>query len=185
MGQGGRWIMQKIITVTTVIALIAALLTPGAFAQMGMTSEGSGRPPEIQPTPHLTPSERLGAKVGKEPAATLQKHRDFYASSLIGAPVKTPEGNKLGELVDMVVDGQDASVTTAVVSVGGVLGIGSKSVAIPWHEMMPSEDGQSLVVAMTKDELENAPAWKKPDEKTRSTMRTPTTLPEPSSQRAR
>jgi sporulation protein YlmC with PRC-barrel domain len=177
--------MQKLTAVITVITVILVLLTPRAFAQMGTPPGGSGKTPEILSAPSLAPSEQSGAKADKDPGAPLPTHHDFYASSLLGALIKTPEGDKLGELVDMVVDGQDASVTTAVVSVGGILGIGSKSVAIPWQEIRPSEDGQSFVVAMTKHELENAPAWKKPDEKGRSPRRIPTTLPEASTQRSR
>jgi sporulation protein YlmC with PRC-barrel domain len=178
--------MKRLTIVTTVIALMGALLTTWGFAQMGMTPEGGSKLPQSQTAPNLTPSERPGVKVGKEPSSMLQKHRDLYASSLIGASVKSPKGDKLGELVDIVVDGQDASVTTAVVSVGGLLGIGAKSVAIPWNEMVPLDNGKSFVVAMTKDELENAPAWKKPDEKAGSTTQAPIMmLPGTSTQQSR
>jgi hypothetical protein len=63
-----------------------------------------------------------------------------------------------------VLDRQEARITSAVVLVGGLLGIGAKSVAIPWKEVMLENNGKTVVVSMSKDELTNAPDWKKPEE---------------------
>jgi sporulation protein YlmC with PRC-barrel domain len=88
---------------------------------------------------------------------------EMYASKLIGASVKNAQGENLGKIHELVIDPQDARIKAAVVSVGGVLGIGAKSVAIPWNKMTMGSgaDRDTLVVAMGKEELEQAPSWQK------------------------
>jgi sporulation protein YlmC with PRC-barrel domain len=88
---------------------------------------------------------------------------EMYASKLIGASVKNAQGENLGKIDELVIDPQDARIKAAVVSVGGVLGIGAKSVAIPWNKMTMGSgaDRDTLVVAMGKEELEQAPSWQK------------------------
>jgi len=60
---------------------------------------------------------------------------------------------------------------------GGLLGIGAKSVAIPWQQVTPQSDGKAVVVAMGKEELQSAPEWKKPVEETIPPGREPATAP--------
>jgi sporulation protein YlmC with PRC-barrel domain len=88
---------------------------------------------------------------------------EVYASNLIGASVKSTQGESLGKIDELVIDPHDATIKAAVVSVGGVLGLGAKSVAIPWNQMTmgTGADRDTIVVAMGKDELEKAPGWQK------------------------
>jgi len=88
---------------------------------------------------------------------------EVYASKIIGASVKNTQGESLGKIDELVIDPHDARIKAAVVSVGGVLGIGAKSVAVPWDKvtMGSGTDRDVVVVAMGKDELETAPGWQK------------------------
>jgi sporulation protein YlmC with PRC-barrel domain len=88
---------------------------------------------------------------------------EVYASKIIGASVKNAQGESLGKIDELVIDPHDAKIKAAVVSVGGVLGIGAKSVAIPWDKvtMGSGTDRDTVVVAMGKEELEQAPGWQK------------------------
>jgi len=36
-------------------------------------------------------------------------------------------------------------------------------VAVPWSEVKSSDDGKTVIIAKAKEELENAPEWKKPE----------------------
>jgi sporulation protein YlmC with PRC-barrel domain len=168
--------MRKLILVTTVLSLVGLLLIPGAFAQLGTTPERSGEPTPDRPS-EITPSMRLGEKAGPKPSTTLGTLKELYISDLIGATVKNPQGKSLGSIKELVLDPQEAKIKNAVVSVGGLLGIGSKSVAIPWNEVTLQSDGKAVVVAMGREELQNAPEWKKPAEETRPPARGPTTSP--------
>jgi sporulation protein YlmC with PRC-barrel domain len=88
---------------------------------------------------------------------------EVYASKIIGASVKNSQGENLGKIDELVIDPHDARIKAAVVAVGGVLGIGAKTVAIPWEKvtMGSGTDGDTVVVAMGKEELEKAPGWQK------------------------
>jgi sporulation protein YlmC with PRC-barrel domain len=88
---------------------------------------------------------------------------EVYASKLIGASVKSEQGESVGKIDELVIDPHDARIKAAVVSVGGVLGLGAKSVAIPWDRMTMGSgaDRDTIIVAMGKDELERAPGWQK------------------------
>jgi sporulation protein YlmC with PRC-barrel domain len=51
-------------------------------------------------------------------------------SKLIGVTVYNAQDEKVGEIVDLIMDPQ-ARITTAIVSVGGYLGVGDRLVQIP------------------------------------------------------
>ena len=166
--------MRKFIIVTTVLSLAGLLFIPGALAQMGTTPGRSGESTSDRPT-EMTPSTPLGERFGPKPSTTLGTSREVYTSNLIGATVKNPQGESLGSIKELVLDRQGAKIKNAVVSMGGLLGIGSKSVAIPWEEIMLQSDGKTVVVAMGKEELQNTPEWQKPIEDARPPAREPTT----------
>jgi sporulation protein YlmC with PRC-barrel domain len=88
---------------------------------------------------------------------------EVYASNLIGANVRNPQGESLGKIDELVIDPKDARIKAAVVSVGGVLGLGAKSVAIPWDKvtMGTDADRDTVVVSMAREELEQAPGWER------------------------
>jgi sporulation protein YlmC with PRC-barrel domain len=80
------------------------------------------------------------------------------ASKLIGAIVKNKAGDSIGEISDLLVS-TGANITTAVVSVGGVLGIGEKKIAVPYKSFSVSPDGKTLYLDMTADQLKSMPPY--------------------------
>jgi sporulation protein YlmC with PRC-barrel domain len=151
--------MKKFVTMAAVIALAGFLLTTGPLAQTGTTPEEPTQPR----TPGTTSTPSPMEKPSKAVTAPVGTAKEVYASTLIGASVKNPQGESLGKIDELVIDPQQAQIKTAVVSMGGVLGIGSKYVAVPWSEVKSSDDGKSVIIAKAKEELENAPEWKKPE----------------------
>jgi sporulation protein YlmC with PRC-barrel domain len=125
----------------------------------------------------MTPSTLPGEKAGSKPTTILGTSKELYTSDLIGATVKNPQGESLGSIQELVLDPRDAKIKNAVVAMGGLLGIGAKWVAIPWQDVTPQVDGKAVIVAMGKEELQNAPEWKKPIEETRPPGREPATAP--------
>lgn len=79
---------------------------------------------------------------------------------LIGKKVVNQQGDEVGEVEDVVIGGADKA-TMAVVSVGGFLGIGDKSIAISFDELQPGQDeGQILLTSgASVDELKERPAY--------------------------
>jgi sporulation protein YlmC with PRC-barrel domain len=92
----------------------------------------------------------------------------WLASDIYKADVYDNSEDKIGVVTDLIVD-NSGTVTTAVVSVGGLLGVGKKDVAVPFKDLkVASRDGKDwLVLNQTKEDLKMAPAY---DKKTGSQM---------------
>jgi sporulation protein YlmC with PRC-barrel domain len=84
------------------------------------------------------------------------KGHNLRASELIGAQVRNPENENLGEIEELVIaSGRDM----VVLSVGGVLHVGDKLVAVPYEDLRVSADGDTFYVNRTREQLEAAPAY--------------------------
>src|SRR5215475_12163691 len=126
--------MRKLIIIGMVLTLAGFLLVPGAFAQTE-TGPGTSKDPTVDRPSGMSPSTPLGDKPSPKSSTTLSTSKELYTSDLIGATVKNPEGESLGSIQELVLDPKDAKIKNVVVSMGGLLGIGAKSVAIPWQEV--------------------------------------------------
>ena len=82
-------------------------------------------------------------------------------NALIGATVRNDKREAVGKVEDVYVDNSGA-IKTVVVSVGGFLGVGSKSVAVKWGDLKLSRDDKSIVITTnwTKDSLKAMPDYK-------------------------
>lgn len=80
------------------------------------------------------------------------------AGKLIGATVKNKAGDSIGEISDLLVS-PSANVTTAIVSAGGLLGVGEKKIAVPYKNFSVSPDGKTLYLDMTADQLKSMPPY--------------------------
>jgi hypothetical protein len=67
----------------------------------------------------------------------------------------------LGEIQDIMLDVPSGRIAYAVLSFGGVLGIGDKLFAIPWSALILDADCGCFVLDIDKDELRNAPGFDK------------------------
>ena len=82
-------------------------------------------------------------------------------SKIIGKSVQTMKGKEIGEIEDLAIDELDGRVRYAVLSFGGLLGLGEKYFAIPWEALRLSDDKQHFALAVTEKELEKAPGFDK------------------------
>lgn len=98
---------------------------------------------------------------------TVQPAGQWSAGQFIGSPVTNEAGENIGDVNDVLFD-KTGRVSTAVIGVGGFLGIGEKSVAVPFGALTFTADsaGKRVVtVALSKEQLQAAPAFQ-PTEKT-------------------
>ena len=77
-----------------------------------------------------------------------------WVSSIVGMKVTTPSGATLGKVKDVIVDGY-GQPTYAIISYGGVMGLGSKYVAVPWTTVAEMLERDKLLVDQGR--LESAP----------------------------
>ena len=79
------------------------------------------------------------------------------ASTFIGMAVKNTENQDIGKINDLVFDPLKGKISYAVLSVGGILGVGDKLVAIPITSLKPQPGQNYLVLDMQRSQLEAAP----------------------------
>ncbi|RPI35349.1 MAG: PRC-barrel domain containing protein [Nitrospiraceae bacterium] len=90
-------------------------------------------------------------------AADMMKGKSFIkGSKLMDADVENRQGEKLGKISDLVFDSRDNRVTFAVLSHGGVLGIGDKLIAVP-ITALTFKDEDTVILDINKDKLAAAP----------------------------
>jgi sporulation protein YlmC with PRC-barrel domain len=88
----------------------------------------------------------------------------WRATELKGSDVETPTGETLGEIKELAVDG-NGRVSYVTLSVGGFLGVGDRTIAVPWDSLKFSLGGDKgdkklITLANTKKQLEEAPQFK-------------------------
>jgi len=85
------------------------------------------------------------------------------ASAVDGAPVMSRDGEEIANVSDVLLT-EDGSIDSVIVNVGGVLGIGSKPVEIPFDEVTlqsrDENDEMSIVIPMSQQDLEDMPEYK-------------------------
>jgi len=83
------------------------------------------------------------------------------ASTLIGNPVDTRKGEKLGRVIDLMLDTASGSVRYAVLSSGGFLGLGGRLFAVPWGALELDLRNKRFVLDVNVARFKLAPAFDK------------------------
>lgn len=111
--------------------------------------------PEPQPTVQVLPETQV-----ETPTTASNLLYTMTADELKGRLVNNIKGEKLGEIDNIVIDTQDNTLK-AVVSVGGLLGIGEKDIVVSLDQLQISEGGSLMLATdMTEDQLKAAPEYK-------------------------
>jgi sporulation protein YlmC with PRC-barrel domain len=83
------------------------------------------------------------------------------ADTLEGDRVVNRTGDELGTIEEIMIDVQRGAVAYAVMSCGGVPGLGDKLFAIPWHALALDAERHCFVLDADRGRLENAPGFDK------------------------
>ena len=82
----------------------------------------------------------------------------FEMSELTGTPVKNLQGEYLGRIRDFVLD-HEGRVAFGIIAHGGFLGIGEKSVAVPFHKLTYGHKERFFVLDISKERFATAPTF--------------------------
>jgi len=82
-------------------------------------------------------------------------------STLSGDSVVDRNGESLGESKEIMIDVPTGRVAYAVLSFGGLLGMGDKLFAVPWLALMLDTDQKQFVLDVDRDRLKDAPGFDK------------------------
>jgi|FEC22Drversion2_1045045.scaffolds.fasta_scaffold00279_4 hypothetical protein len=98
-----------------------------------------------------------------QPILSQLEPGQITSSEVIGMEVRNSADESVGSIDDLVIDEQNR-VIAGVVSVGGFLGIGAKNVAVNWREFSFDPDERIASVTLTREALEDAPAFRDREE---------------------
>ena len=163
--------LQRLLLTTAIAALI---LTP-ALAQDStgtqpptppepLAQDQAAPPPDdtTQPPPEMVAEEPPAMPPPSDAIISAENATDMRADKLIGTSVYNTEGEKVGAVEDIVFD-KDGKIVGVVLKVGGLLGIGGKSVGIKWDEVQVSPTEELVTIGYRKEQLEVAPDFKTQD----------------------
>ncbi|MCH4893052.1 MULTISPECIES: PRC-barrel domain-containing protein [unclassified Sphingomonas] len=85
---------------------------------------------------------------------------DLIASDKVeGTAVYGADGDRLGTIERFMVGKMSGQVEYAVMSFGGLFGMGHSHYPLPWQTLTYDTDKGGYVVSLTKEQLENAPRY--------------------------
>jgi len=87
--------------------------------------------------------------------------KPLAASTLAGDKVFNLAGEDLGEIEDFMLDVESGRIAYAVLSFGGVLGIGDKLFAVPPEVLTLDQEKRCFILDADKNELKDAPGFDK------------------------
>lgn len=85
---------------------------------------------------------------------------NWRADELLGMDVKDPLGKDLGSIEDLAIDPQSGRIVYAVLSFGGILGMGDKLFAVPFRAFT-LKDYETLTLNVSEDKLDKTQGFDK------------------------
>lgn len=130
-------------------ALLAAVIgslaaTAGAQAQTPSTAPG-------HPTARMADKDVTGMPVAAD------------AKKLIGRSVKNANNDTIGKIESVYLDA-NGKVDSVIVGVGGFLGVGERYARLHWKDLKVSDNGEKVVLDMSKDQLKAMAPYKYKDQ---------------------
>ncbi len=109
-----------------------------------------------------TPTDAGVSNAGKLDEKT--RGANFRASQVMGLNIQNSQGESVGEIKDLVIDGKTGKVRYAAVTYGGLFGLGNKLFAVPFEAFKVTADPDDpddsddfvMVLDVTQKQLEGA-----------------------------
>jgi sporulation protein YlmC with PRC-barrel domain len=124
--------MRRSATWAAMLIICGWLLSTAVFAQEGSTS-------------------------APQPSAALSDAILLRSSFLFSYQVKSPQGEDLGKIEEIMIDMERGRVAYAVLSFGGFLGLGNRWIPVPWDALALQSDNKVLILKIDKEKLQKAP----------------------------
>jgi sporulation protein YlmC with PRC-barrel domain len=83
------------------------------------------------------------------------------ADTLLGNDVYNNDGVDLGDIKEFMIDMASGKVAYAVLSFGGILGMGDKLFAVPWSALTLDTVNKRFSLNVAEEALKNAPGFDK------------------------
>lgn len=126
----------------------------GAALAQDTTAPAAEEPAVVTDDAAMTPAVDLGDKIVQQ-----QAMNELRLEWITDAIVTAPDGTRIGDITDLIVDGDTGEMIAATIGVGGFLGIGQKQIAVPWESLTVNYDAQEVTSNLTKEEADAAPEY--------------------------
>ena len=87
--------------------------------------------------------------------------RIMAADTLVGNKVRDIDGDELGIVEHVMLDVPGGRIAYAVLSFGGIMGMGGKLFAIPWQALTLDTEDKCFLLKVSKERLKRAPGFDK------------------------
>jgi sporulation protein YlmC with PRC-barrel domain len=148
--------MTRKLRTNTALPAIAVFLLAGAVpaaAQSSSTTRENQR--QAQPDDTRRANQNPRSTVRIDEARRGSRMLMFAKSSdIVGATVKNPNDEDLGEVQDFIVDRGSGKIRFAVIRSGAFLGIGGKSFAVPYNQLEWTPNTKSYFARMTREQID-------------------------------
>jgi sporulation protein YlmC with PRC-barrel domain len=100
----------------------------------------------------------------REPTVTVLDHQEVQG--ILGREVRSDANEKMGRIVDVIVDRSSGQVRAAIIDFGGFLGVGSRKIAVAWNALRFLPDAKDaknvehIGLELTRDQVQGAPEYK-------------------------
>jgi hypothetical protein len=117
--------------------------------------------------PKVAPAPQTAASTGPPPPAPADAVVDAQVGEvgtslgpILGRDVKSPKGEDLGRVVDVLADAQ-GHVRVAIIDFGGFLGVGTRRIAVDWPLLRfdLSTRDKPLILSVDRQKLKSAPEY--------------------------
>ena len=146
--------MKKYSVLLSMLAVLGLMLVSGVLAQQSA-------PPEQSKSASQSSQSNPSSSGHQPDALTAVQGVLLSTETLLGSDVKNPQGQDVGDLKHLMLDPHTGRVMYAVVAIGGFLGMGEKTVVVPWHALEVARDGKSLVLNVSPQMLPQVSAYEK------------------------
>ncbi len=127
----------------TSLSAVSLLILSGAL----LSTDRAVATDEIAPATEAAPVTVIGSR---------------QAEGVLGKEVRSSADERIGRLVDIVVD-RNGQVRAAVIDFGGFFGVGSRKIAVDWSTLKFDHGGERpdvVTLELKRDQIKDAPEYK-------------------------
>lgn len=130
-----------------------------AAEEAGEAVEGAAEEVEAEVQPEAEGAAEPAEGGAEEVVVREQAQNELRVDWITDATLRSPEGETVGGIEDLILDGDTGQLSAVIVGVGGFLGIGQKSIAVAWDQLQIDYDANEVTANLTRDEAEAAPEY--------------------------
>ena len=138
--------------------LTAMAAACGLIGIAAANAQTTTTPTQPQTSPPATTAPQATASPTQQQFLSQQQPGQVLASDLMKKNILGSNNQRVGDVSDLVLS-EKGDIVAVLVGVGGFLGIGEKTVAVPFDQLKRSPETNQLTGSFTREQLERAPAF--------------------------